>query len=107
MASEYVDRAFVFVAASRQTQANNAAKNWDPDIGGDKTFAVCRCSVSGNEPATWIACNTGITPAMKARIDSFKSANTSNVKLFYVSQDWTWETALGSAGLKIIFPVIT
>lgn len=104
MASLFIDRAFVFVAASKQSQANNAAKIWDPDTGGDKTFTVVRCSASGNAPVTWIGCNTGITPDMKTKIDSFKSANTSNVKLYYESQGWTWATALADAGLKVIQP---
>lgn len=106
MASEYVDRAFVFVAASRLTQGNNAAKNWDPDTGGALTFGGVRCSASGALPVTWYVCNTGVTPAMQTQISGFKSSNTTNCKLYYESQGWTWTSAIADAGLKVIQPAV-
>jgi hypothetical protein len=104
LATEYTDRAFIMVTANRLNQANNAAKNWDPDVGGDKTFGSLMLSASGNAPVQWYGCDTRLTPAMKAKVDTFKSSNTNNCKYYLESAGWSWESALTDAGLKVIVP---
>ncbi len=99
MATEYTDRVFIFVTAAKVTQANTAAKNWDPDTAGEKTFTARGLSATGALPATHWGCDTRLTAAMKVRIDALKAAQGAAVALYYESAGWTWASALSNAGL--------
>lgn len=98
----YTYRYFIFVEVSRLATANNFAKNWDPDTGGDQTFGGVRLSPTGQEPATHYGAATYATESMKNGITQ-ALGNVSWAQL-YTDPPYTWETAMTAAGLKRIYP---
>ena len=97
--TEWVYRFIIIVPLASLTAANAAAKIWDPDTGGDKTFGSVELSPTGRRPATHTACNTAATSNMRTRIQSI--ALTPGVRV-YDAASWTWRQAADDAGLALL-----
>lgn len=99
------DRFYIFVTVDKVTIANNRAKNWDPDSGGDKTFGSIRLSPTGQDPATHVAAATYANASMRNGIESAFSA-VPWAGLYKEANGWTWEFALADMGLQRIEVVL-
>lgn len=98
-AASYPHRYVVIVSLTHLTAANNAARQWDPDAGGGKTFSTVRLSATGLEPATHTACETSATEGMKGLI--MAAANVPWIEVFD-RQQFTFDAAVRQAGLVVI-----
>lgn len=77
--------------------ANQAAADWDPDAGGDRTFTDApRCSATGAEPATHRITRTRATTAMR---DAIESAAVVGLEVF---REQTIRQVLRAKSLKIV-----
>jgi len=101
METAYKYEYIIIVEMKHLSTANNRAKNWDPDSGGDKTFGNIRLSKTGQEPATHVGVMTRATDAMRSQILNALD-NVPFAEVYSTAHDWSWDSVLAEEDLKVI-----
>lgn len=96
-------RAYPIVEWDKRHVANNWAKTWDRDAGGDKTFGTVMLSTTGNNPPTHTMCSTQADDEMNEGIQN-AFANVPFAALYYAADGFDNEIeAAADMGLQVIY----
>lgn len=106
--TEYRHRFIIIAKQSHQERANRRAKDWDPDVGGYRTFAGLTHKQKGQKDPKYSICNTAATDEMRdAILEALEEKDVEavydlNEKDAHGKRKWSLDKVLTKHNLEVI-----